>query len=201
MIVAGIVVAAGKGERFGGAKHLRELGGKPLWVRARDALLEGGVAQVVVVGDVPGGIAGGARRRDSTAAGLDHLPAEASLVLVHDAARPLAAPELVRRVIDRLRDGGVDAVVPAVPVRDTIKRVSGGRVVETLDRSTLVAVQTPQGFTFDALRRAHAASDDDAPDDAVLVERNGGTVVTVPGDPINLKVTYPQDLAVAEALL
>jgi len=101
----------------------------------------------------------------------------------------------------RLGLGDVDAVVPAVPVRDTVKVVVDGRVVRTVDRSRLVAVQTPQGFRADVLRAAHAAGDRDATDDAALVEAIGGTVVTVPGDPTNLKITYPEDLLLAEAVL
>ena len=175
------------------------LSGRPLWERARDALIEGGVASVVVVG--PGGIPGGARRRDSVAAGLAALPVDAEIVLVHDAARPLATPALCRRVLERLVAGGVDGVVPAIPVRDTLKRVEADWVVGTVDRSGLVAIQTPQGFVLESLRAAHAADDDDASDDALLVERWGGAVAVVPGEETNLKITFPADLAVAEGLL
>lgn len=199
MNVHGIVVAAGSGERFGAPKGAVVLAGRPLWEWGRDSLLAGGVASVVVVG--PGGLEGGRRRRDSVARGLAAVPGEATHVLVHDAARPLAGPTLVRRVIDRLAAGDVDGVVPALPVRDTIKRVVGESVAETVERSALVAVQTPQGFVLDSLRAAHAADDDDASDDALLVERWGGTVVTVAGEEGNMKITYPGDLAIAEALL
>lgn len=201
MSVVGIVVAAGRGERFGRPKHTVELFGRPLWHHGRDALLAGGANEVIVVGNVPGGIPGGRRRRDSVAAGLAALPAGTEWVLVHDAARPLATPQLVRRVIRRLLEGDADGVVPAVPLLDTVKRVEGDRVMDTMTRSALVAVQTPQGFAVAALRAAQEGSDDDASDDAVLVERDGGVVVTVPGDPGNLKITYPEDLVVAEALL
>jgi len=197
----GIVVAAGRGERFGGPKHTRTVAGLPLWVRARDCLLAAGVEGVVVVGDVPGGVSGGRRRRDSVRCGLDVLPAGAALVLVHDAARPLADPGLATRVLERVAAGDVDGVVPIVPVADTVKRVAAGRVVETVDRSDLGAAQTPQGFVVASLRSAHDAGDDDASDDAVLVERWGGTIATVPGDPANIKITHLGDLAVAEALL
>jgi 2-C-methyl-D-erythritol 4-phosphate cytidylyltransferase len=200
--VDGILVAAGRGERFGGPKHAALLRGRPLWEWALDALRRGGVDRVVLVGDLPGGIAGGPRRRDSVRAGLEALPPDASHVLVHDAARPLASPDLVRRVIDRLLSGGVDAVVPVVPVRDTLKRVGDGWVVETVDRRGLAGAQTPQGFRVAALRAAHAANgDDDAGDDALLVERLLGSVATVEGEEANLKVTYPGDLALAEAWL
>jgi 2-C-methyl-D-erythritol 4-phosphate cytidylyltransferase len=198
--VAGIVVAAGRGTRFGGPKHIADLAGEPLWRRARDALLEGGCEYTVVVADLPGAIPGGERRRDSVAAGLRALPEETEFVLVHDAARALAGAGLVRSVIARLQEGGCDGVVPVVPARDTIKQVTGEVVTGTLDRSGLVLVQTPQGFRAAALRAAHAAGSGDAGDDAVLVERNGGRVVTVPGEVTNLKITYPDDLRLAEAL-
>lgn len=134
------------------------------------------------------------------AAGLAVAPAETTYVLVHDAARPLASADLVRRVIERLRVGDVEAVVPSIAVRDTLKHVSGDVVDRTIDRTDLVVAQTPQGFTFEALVRSHEANDGDATDDAVLVERSGGSVVIVAGEDHNLKVTYPGDLAVATAL-
>ncbi len=201
MTTVGIVVAAGRGERFGGEKHAALVGGVPLWRRAREVLMTGGVERVIVVGDVPGGVPGGDRRRDSVAAGLTALPTDAAGVLVHDAARPLATPHLVVRILQRLHVGDVDAVVPVVAVRDTIKRAEGPIVRETVPREGLVAVQTPQGFRLSALREAQAASDEDASDDAVLIERAGGRVATVPGEPANLKVTYPADLDLAAALL
>ena len=138
-------------------------------------------------------VAGGATRSDSVRAGLAAVPSAATIVCVHDAARPLATPELFAAVIDAVR-GGADAVVPAVAVTDTIKVVDGdGAVVDTPDRATLVAVQTPQAFRADALRRAHAGGGDGT-DDAALVERLGGRVVTVPGEPWNRKITDPDDL-------
>jgi len=198
----GILVAAGAGTRFGGPKQDALLGGVPLWSWALEALRAGGVDEVVVVGTPPGAIAGGASRRESVAAGLTEVPDQVDLVLVHDAARPLLSPVLVSSVLARLRLGDVDGVVPAVAVRDTLKVVQDGRIIRTVDRSRLVAVQTPQGFRADALRAAHARPDDeDVTDDAGLVEAMGGLVVTVPGDPRNIKVTFPEDLALAEALL
>jgi len=201
MTVSGIVVAAGSGSRFGAMKQHTELDGVPIWQWARRALLDGGVDDVVIVGPVAGGIPGGERRRDSVAAGLMGLPEGADFVLVHDAARPLAGPELVGRVIDRLVHGDVDGVVPVVPIRDTLKEVAGSVVVRTIDRSNLVAVQTPQGFRVSALIRAHASFEGDATDDASMVEGVGGSIVWVAGDPGNLKLTYPEDLQVMEALL
>lgn len=201
MTAWGIVVAAGRGERFGRPKHLEVIAGLPLWVRARDALIAAGVAGVVVVGDVPDGVPGGARRRDSVRRGLDALPPGTGHVLVHDAARPLADPALGVRVVRRLLVGDVDGVVPVVPIRDTLKRVADDRIVETVHRAGMSATQTPQGFVVASLIAAHEASDEDAGDDAELVERWGGSVATVPGDEANLKITFPEDLRVAEALL
>ncbi len=200
MNVWGVVVAAGAGTRFGVPKHVLTLAGRPLWEWARTALLDGGVADVVVVGPVEGGIPGGRRRRDSVAAGLATVPAEVSHVVVHDAARPLAGPALVRRVLERLSAGDVAAVVPGLPVRDTLKQFAGEEILRTIDRSDVISVQTPQGFVAAELRAAHAAYPGDVSDDAVLVERRGGRVVWVEGEPANLKVTYPDDLRILKAM-
>jgi 2-C-methyl-D-erythritol 4-phosphate cytidylyltransferase len=133
-------------------------------------------------------VAGGATRSASVRAGLAAVPADAASVLVHDAARPWADPPLWRRVLTGL-DTGADAVVPAVPVVDTLREIGGG----TVDRSRFVAVQTPQGFRADALRRAHAG-EPEGTDDASLVEAIGGKVLLVDGDPANRKITTPADL-------
>jgi 2-C-methyl-D-erythritol 4-phosphate cytidylyltransferase len=201
MMAWGIVVAAGRGSRFGGPKHELLLGGRPLWEWARRALLDGGVSEVVVVGNVPDGIPGGDRRRDSVAAGLAAIPASVPVVVVHDAARPLADSSLVRRVLERLAVGDVAGVVPGVAVRDTLKQVTDGRVLTTIDRDPLISVQTPQAFQAAALRAAHAAHLGDASDDAMLLEWAGEAVAWVEGDPGNLKVTYPDDLRVLEAMI
>ncbi len=201
MMAWGIVVAAGRGSRFGGPKHELLLGGRPLWEWARRTLLEGGVSKVVVVGDVPDGIPGGDRRRDSVAAGLATIPESIPVVVVHDAARPLADPSLVGRVLERLAVGDVAGVVPGVAVRDTLKQVAYGRVLTTIDRDPLISVQTPQAFQAAALRAAHTAHDGDASDDAMLLEWAGEAVAWVEGDPGNLKVTYPDDLRVLEAMI
>lgn len=200
MKVWAIVVAAGAGTRFGAPKHTVRLNGVELWRRGRDALLAGGADAVIVVGDVPQGVPGGARRRDSVAAGLRQVPTDVEIVLVHDAARPLVSPELVRRVIDRLVESDADAVVPALPVRDTVKLTLGDEVVRTVDRSHLVSVQTPQGFRTDVLRRAHDVEGGDATDDASMVEGLGASVITVAGESRNLKVTFPEDLELLQAL-
>ncbi len=200
MPIWGLLLAAGRGTRFGRQKHDVELGGISIWQQSEGAMLNGGVDHLIVVGGFDGAVPGGDRRRDSVASGLAAIPDDAGLVLIHDAARPLVTSQLVRTVIDRLLIGDVAGVVPAVAVRDTLKRVSGDIVVETVDRADLVAVQTPQGFDLATLRAAHAAPGRDATDDASMVEAIGGTIAIVDGDPANLKVTYPEDLALAEAL-
>ncbi|MFN8034517.1 MAG: 2-C-methyl-D-erythritol 4-phosphate cytidylyltransferase [Acidimicrobiia bacterium] len=205
--VAGIVVAAGAGRRFGSSKQWVELGGERLVdrsVRAASAACED-VVVVLPAGDVWDGppvtaaVPGGATRSGSVRAGLAAVPPSAGVIVIHDAARPLAGRELFDAVIAAVRKGA-DAAVPGAPVADTLKRVDGARVVETIARDAIVAVQTPQAFAADVLRRAHAAGGD-ATDDAALVEAIGGTVVVVPGDRRNLKVTNPDDLVVAAALL
>jgi 2-C-methyl-D-erythritol 4-phosphate cytidylyltransferase len=132
-------------------------------------------------------------------AGLAAVPADADVIVVHDAARPLAAAPLWKAAIDAVVRGA-DAALCAVPVTDTVKRVDGDRVVATVDRAELVAVQTPQAFRAAALRAAHESSGD-ATDDGALVEAVGGTVVVVPGSVANVKITHPVDVLVAEALL
>jgi 2-C-methyl-D-erythritol 4-phosphate cytidylyltransferase len=194
-----IVVAAGRGERFGRPKQYEVIAGKRVldWsVEAATAACDG---VVVVVPPGQPGIQGGETRSASVRNGLAEVPADAEVIVVHDAARPAAGKALFTAVIDAVL-AGADAAFPGVPVTDTIKRVDGGVVVETLDRSTLVAVQTPQAFRAAALRAAHAGGGD-ATDDCALVERAGGRVVVVPGDPANRKLTDPSDLAaLTEAL-
>ncbi len=142
-------------------------------------------------------VAGGATRSESVRAGLAALPADVEYVLVHDGARPGADAALFLRVIDALRSGA-DAVVPGIAVIDTIKQVDRNMVVGTVDRSSLVAVQTPQGFAVDKLRSAHA-SEGDATDDAGLIEDLGGSVVVVEGNEANAKITTERDLVIARA--
>lgn len=144
-------------------------------------------------------VEGGATRSGSVRAGLAAVPASAEVIVVHDAARPLARAAHFEAAVAAVR-GGADGAVCAVPVNDTVKRVSAGTVVETLDRSSLWAVQTPQAFRAEALRRAHY-SGTEATDDAAVVEAAGGRVVVVAGDARNIKLTTPGDLTVAEALL
>ncbi|WP_199700987.1 2-C-methyl-D-erythritol 4-phosphate cytidylyltransferase [Jiangella rhizosphaerae] len=219
MSVACIVVAAGRGERLGEGcpKAFVEIGGRPLvWHALRAASGAARVTHVVVVapdgleGDpaLAGAVAvvrGGATRQHSVANGLAALPGDTEVVLVHDAARCLAPPELFDAVAAGVLSGH-DAVIPGLPVVDTLKVVdAAGRVTATPDRAELRAVQTPQGFRRDVLERAHAAAvergDTDAPDDAALVERIGLPVHVVAGHPDAFKVTRPQDLLLAESVL
>lgn len=202
MNVWAIVVAGGTGSRYGGPKHAMLLDGTELWRRSVNAFNDAGISDVVVVGDVPGGIPGGKRRRDSVANGLAAVPDSADWILVHDAARPLVTPGLIAVLMGRLDLGDADAVIPVTPMTDTLKRVKNSRVVGTVDRSSIKAVQTPQAFRAEVLRSAHAFDpNSDVTDDAGLVERMGGTVVTVPGDQHNIKITFAGDLEVAEAIL
>jgi 2-C-methyl-D-erythritol 4-phosphate cytidylyltransferase len=158
------------------------------------AVQMGGALRVTVV-------AGGPHRQESVAAALAVVPPGFDIVLVHDAARALTPPELIEAVAEAVRSGH-DAVIPGLTVVDTIKQVSGdGRVVTTVDRSALRAVQTPQGFRRSVLAKAHAVAADSHTDDAGLVERLGIPVHTVPGHPHALKITTPWDLVVAEAIL
>ncbi len=215
MTVWSIVVAAGAGNRFGGAKQFAVLAGRAVvdWSLAAARAASDGVVLVLPADGKPAGtdlgaaarrgadvaVAGGATRAASVRAGLHVVPPNAHVVVVHDAARPLASPVLFRAVVDAVSDGA-DGAVPVVPVTDTLKRVAGGVVEGTVDRAGLVAVQTPQAFRADALRRAHDLPSE-ATDDAALVEAAGGTVRVVPGDPRNLKITTAADLAIAEALV
>jgi 2-C-methyl-D-erythritol 4-phosphate cytidylyltransferase len=202
-----IVVAAGGGTRFGGAKQFAHLGGASVLDRAVGVARESCDGVVVVLGadanwNAPDGVrtaTGGATRSDSVRAGLDCVPADTDVVVVHDAARPLASRRLFALVMRAVEDGA-DAAVPALPVVDTVKRVHDDRVIETVPREGLVAVQTPQAFRASALRAAHASAAVDT-DDAALVEAAGGTVVVVEGERRNLKLTMPDDLELAQALI
>jgi 2-C-methyl-D-erythritol 4-phosphate cytidylyltransferase len=198
-----IVVAAGSGARFGERKQYLPLGGQRVldWaLREATARCDGVV--LVVPPDavelpepsVSVVVAGGDTRSESVRRGLAAVPAEADVVVVHDAARPVPVPEVWERVLAAIA-AGADGAVPAVPVTDTLREVGGTAV----DRSRFVAVQTPQAFRAAVLRDAHS-SGAVASDDASLVEAAGGRVVVVDGDPANLKITTPVDLALAELL-
>jgi 2-C-methyl-D-erythritol 4-phosphate cytidylyltransferase len=218
--VAVLVPAAGAGVRLGpGApKALRLLAGEPLLVHAVRRIVACDAVGALVVAAPPAEInevadllapvatvtivAGGSTRQQSVCAALDAVPDRFEIVLVHDAARALAPSSLVAAVADAVRAGN-DAVIPVLPVVDTIKEVSTlSEVLGTVDRSVLRAVQTPQGFRRQVLAMAHAsAAVMDATDDAGLVEKLGVRVVCVPGSEHALKITRPLDLAIAELLL
>ncbi len=217
--VVAVVPAAGRGERLGGGqpKALREIGGTTMLEHAVASLLAAPSVGLVVVAAPPadveriqgllgGGcsvVAGGSTRSHSVRLALAALPAGGSLdvVLVHDAARPFVPVSVIEAVVAAVR-GGHDAVVPVVPLPDTVKRVApDGRIQETVPRGDLYGAQTPQGFRPAVLRAAHAHDQPDATDDAVLIERQGTAVWTVPGSELAFKVTTPVDLERAQALL
>lgn len=205
-----VVVAAGRGSRFGALKQFSDLAGRPVleWSLETARKACSGVVLVLPAERLAGAdlswsadavVAGGATRSASVRSGLDAVPAHAEVVAVHDAARPLAPLELWRAVIEAVA-AGADAAIPAAPVTDTVKEVGDGGHLVTLDRSRLVAVQTPQAFRAAVIREVHRG-EAEATDDAALVEAAGGTVQLVPAPAHNLKITSPADLVVAAALL
>ena len=220
MSAGAVIVAAGASTRMGSAgdKTLADIGGGPLIARTVDVFerCDAITAIVLVVSernldaiaelrDAKGWqktmppLPGGARRQDSVRAGLDALPPECEWVLVHDGARPFVTLRMIEDGLAAAAATG--AAIAVVPAFDTVKRVGeGGRVVETLDRSELAMVQTPQVFRRDVLERAHAEVADDVTDDAAMVERIGVEVRTFEGARSNIKVTTPEDLVVAQAM-
>jgi 2-C-methyl-D-erythritol 4-phosphate cytidylyltransferase len=211
-----IVVAGGSGRRFGEQKQFSSLGGRPVvsWALGACRAHSDGIVLVVPADAEPTDrldadtvVTGGTTRADSVRCGLEAVPGEAEVVVVHDAARPLASPALFAAVLGALHEKGVVGAVPGLAPSDTIKVVDRSmNVTSTLERTSLVAVQTPQAFQAAALRAAHvqaeAAPDEAAAtDDAMLVEASGGRVRVVPGDPGNIKITTPDDLATAERML
>jgi 2-C-methyl-D-erythritol 4-phosphate cytidylyltransferase len=216
-----ILVAAGRGERLGldHPKAFAKLGEDPLlaeplrrlddsdWIDAIVLVAPPGweepsilLAEELGCGKVSACVPGGETRADSVRAGLAEVPADAVAVLVHDAARPLLPEAVIERVLAPLGEGW-DGAVPGLPVPDTLKRVDAdGTVLETVARDSLYAVQTPQAFPAEVLRRA-VATGGDATDCAALVEAAGGRVKVVPGDPLLLKVTTADDLAKIAAWL
>jgi 2-C-methyl-D-erythritol 4-phosphate cytidylyltransferase len=213
-----LLVAAGSGQRFGGSvpKALVEVGGDSLVGHClHTARAVKRIDKIVVVappdharnlaaqlsarfGQVTA-IAGGASRDESVRNGLAALSSHTRFVLVHDAARPFAPVEVFDRVLDALH-AGAEAVVPGIPVVDTVKVVRAGRVERTLTRADLMAVQTPQGFHRRTLVDAHSQCDGSVTDDAMLVERAGVPVLVVPGSPDSLKITTQFDLRIAELI-
>lgn len=197
-----VVVAAGSGTRFGGPKQFETLGDRRVmdWSVAVAREMSDGVVVVLPpeVADKEGGVAGGSTRSESVRLGLAAVPKNATIICVHDAARPFANEDDFARVIDAIT-GGADGAVPAIPVADTIKVVDDtGQVIRTPSRGSLRAVQTPQAFRAEMLRRAHA-SRGEGTDDAALVEAEGGKVVVVDGDVLNRKITTRDDLEWARA--
>jgi 2-C-methyl-D-erythritol 4-phosphate cytidylyltransferase len=198
-----IVVAGGSGSRMGRAKQYEQVGSRRVIDHATDVArsVSAGVVVVVPPADVEGerGVAGGATRSESVRAGLAAVPAEATIICVHDAVRPFASAQLFAAVVRAVSEGA-DGAVPGIAVTDTIKRIDPHNVVvDTPARSTLVAVQTPQAFRASVLRAAHR-SDSEATDDAGLVELCGGRVVVVAGEASNRKITHLDDLAWAREL-
>jgi 2-C-methyl-D-erythritol 4-phosphate cytidylyltransferase len=213
-----IVAAAGRGDRLGldRPKAFAALRGRPLlaeslerldatdWVDAIVVAAPEGweepailLAEELGCGKVSSCVTGGPTRADSVRLALAEVPGDAAVVLVHDAARPLVTEEVVGRVLEPLGEGW-DGAVPGLPLADTVKRVRDGAVIETVARDDLVAVQTPQAFVTSVLR---SASTGEASDCAALVERAGGRVKVVPGDPRLLKVTEPSDLELVASWL
>ena len=217
-----VLAAAGRGERLGSdlPKAFVPFGGRVLLAESMARLdacpwVDGIVVTVppdweepaILLAEqlgcdkVSAAIVGGASRAESVALAIEEIPADAAVIMVHDAARPLLPPDLVERLLKALLSG-FDGAVPGLPVTDTVKRWRDGVVVETPPRAELVAVQTPQAFTADVLRRALRSGDlAAATDDASLVEAAGGRVTVIPGDPRLLKITGPEDVERALALL
>ncbi len=205
-----VVVAAGSGARFGAPKQFAELRGRSVLEWSLDTARQACAGVVLVLPPEraahPDGawkadavVAGGATRSESVRAGLEAVPARAGVVAVHDAARPLATLDLWQAVIAAVA-AGADAAIPAAPVTDTVKEVGDGGHLVTLDRSRLVAVQTPQAFRASIIKQVHRDGAE-ATDDAALVEAAGGTVELVPAPVDNIKITSPADLLIAAALM
>lgn len=216
-----VLVAAGKGERLGldMPKAFAPLAGRPLlgeslerldaseWVDGIVVVVPEGweepailLAEEIGAGKVAQAVAGGPARAESVRLGVAQVPDDAAAVLVHDAARPLLVEAVVERVVTALGEGWAGAV-PGLPVADTIKRVGGGMIVETLARGDLIAAQTPQAFVAGVLRRALEGDIAAASDCASLVEAQGGRVIVVEGDPRLVKVTTDADRALVESWL
>jgi 2-C-methyl-D-erythritol 4-phosphate cytidylyltransferase len=203
-----VVLAAGAATRFGSTKQFESLGGMRLVDRSISTAIAACGGCVVVLPDgvhwdgtaVDATVTGGATRADSVRAGLAAVPAEARIVVIHDAAHPLAPAALFEAIIARVREG-YDGAVPVLAVRETVMRVADNDVVDgSVPRDGLHAVQMPHAFRAEVLRQAHERGID-APDDASLVFAVGGRIATVPGDPRNVHVTTPDELALAQQLL
>jgi 2-C-methyl-D-erythritol 4-phosphate cytidylyltransferase len=223
-VALAIIAAGGRGSRLGSSspKFESELCGKPLVMYSLEAFQASESIEDIVlvvpghrldawsaerlmgsgIGKAAATVAGGATRQQSVFRGLKALPSKSGLVVVHDAARPLVTADMIEAACDLPE--GADGVITAYDVTDTIKVVHDGFVVSTPDRESLIAVQTPQAFRFEVLLQAHRAAEEErfaGTDDAVLVERIGGKVAVIPGSRDNVKVTYPEDLELAEAII
>lgn len=220
----GIIAGGGQGERIGSAipKLEIEVLGLPLIIHTLHAFQNTDSIEEVVVTVPPGSlekwhpsvfhrfgitkaktvIAGGSTRQESVFLGLKSLPVKKGTVVIHDGARPLVRPEMIDSICDI--STGEQGIIYAVPLTDTVKRINGAYVDETLDRKTLVAVQTPQAFQFETIFEAHRKAIEDryvGTDDSVLIERMGGKVRVMEGEPENMKVTHPEDLSRVESIL
>ena len=198
-----IVVAAGSGTRFGSPKQFALINERRIvdWAVETARIASDGVVVVLPADQAQreGGVAGGATRSASVRCGLAAVPKDATIICVHDAARPFASEYLFDEVINSVCTGA-DGAVPGLPVVDTIKFIDAAKVIKsTPDRNQLVAVQTPQAFRANVLRQAHS-NNPEGTDDSTLVETQGGKVVVVMGDPLNRKITTPEDLNWARAI-
>ncbi len=198
-----IVVAAGSGTRFGSPKQFSLINERRIvdWAVETARISSDGVVVVLPTeqAEREGGVAGGATRSSSVRCGLAAVPSDATIICVHDAARPFASEFLFDEVIDAVCSGA-DGAVPGLPVVDTIKFIDSTNIVtSTPDRRQLVAVQTPQAFRAKQLRQAHE-NNPEGTDDSTLVEARGGKIVVITGDPLNRKITTPEDLNWARAI-
>jgi 2-C-methyl-D-erythritol 4-phosphate cytidylyltransferase len=204
-----ILLAGGEGSRLGTKKQYIPLGGKPLYMHSLEKVLDLFEEVILVLPEedlqkvkVPPKVkkvAGGKERQDSVLEGI--LEAEGDIVIIHDCARPFASKELFLKVSEL---GDFEGKICALPVRDTLKQVSEGMVIKTIDRTGLWHSQTPQAFLRKVLLECHFRARSEgffATDDAMLLERYGYRVGVVMGEPTNIKITYPEDLALAQKLL
>lgn len=218
-----IIVAAGSGQRFGGgqAKQFVPIHGKPLIIHTLERFVSCAFVDEVVlvlseagreefaeinfkfqISNLRSVVEGGATRAESVRNGIDALDAETTgIVLVHDGARPLVTVDEITRVIEQAESTGAACLV--AEVTDTIKSISGGEITRTLDRAKLRRALTPQAFRYEVLRRAFEGADltEDVTDECYLVERLGHPISVVEGSPLNIKITRPEDLIFAEAIL
>lgn len=210
-----VIVAAGSGRRIGQKKQFIALRGTPILKRSVAVFDKHDAIEHIVVVVSPEDVsscstmladtstplivtAGGASRSDSVRCGLDHL-AHSKVVMIHDGVRPFVTPELISRLLENIE--GYDACIPGLEVSDTLKEIHGDTVLKTVSRENLFQVQTPQAFISELIIRAHETRSEQATDDSFLIEKAGGKVRLVKGDPYNIKITLPEDILLAEAIL